>query len=114
MSTWSHVTAERNSDFDNYMETLAEPPVPPKAPDIATRLVDVAAAEENPRTYIPEEGDKKPFEEKQAAGVNMNQPVDISETGFRSDIAEAMIKFFKEKRAMKDKLDGLRNKMGMR
>lgn len=112
---WNYLPtdAQADSNFDNYMEKLAEPlPEPPK-PDIATELVDIAAGVENQETYIPKE--RKPFQERKEAGVTaVSEPVNIYEPGFRSDMYEAMVNYFKEKKKERIRLDKLRERIGLR
>lgn len=114
-SGWSQLPtdAQADSNFENYMEKLAEPmPEPPK-PDIPTQLVDFAGEAEKKQTYIPK--DTKPFQERKAAGITkVSEPVNVYEPGFRSDMYSAIVKYFKEKRAEKERVQKLREKLGLR
>lgn len=109
---------ETNTDnFDSELEKLSadlpEPPPAPK-PDIETKLVDLATEVEDKKQYLPQEGEKKPFEKRKEAGVRVSEPVNVYEPGFRTDLYEGIMRYFKEKRREKDRLEKLRAKIGLR
>lgn len=116
MSGWNNLPtdAQADSNWENYMEVLAEPIVEPPKPMEKTVMIDLATESEKPKFYVPEEGSPKPFEERKAEGVQMAPPVDIYEPGFRSDMYEAMLNYFKNKAETRKKHDLLKEKMGWR
>ena len=84
-------------------------------PILETKLVDIAGESEKPKNYLNEGAEKPAFKERKSRGEKfMNTPVDIYEPGFRSDVYEGLVEFFKKRRAEKDKLDRLREKIGLR
>lgn len=100
---------QKDVDWSNLEEGIPEAPAP--KPDIETKLVDITPEK---KTYIPEAGDKKPFETRKEEGFSMAEPVNIYEPGFRSEVKDALIKYWKEKRERRDHLDSLRVKLGFK
>lgn len=115
---WDRLSTDdqKDSNWENYMEVLAEPIPPPPKPDTATVLVDLATEAEKPKTYVaePEEGEKKVFEKRKEEGFSMAPPVDVYEPGFRSDLYDAIVEYWKNKAAQRQKLADLKQKIGMR
>jgi len=91
---------------------IPEPPPAYKEPDTKTQVLDLASEVENKKTYTPKEGEEKPFETRKAEGFSMAPPVDIYEPGFRSDMYEAIIDYFKRKKDTRDKNNSIREKLG--
>jgi len=113
--SWTNLPTDADSEvnFDNYMEKLTKPIPDPPPPDIPIKMVDVATESEKPKTYIPR--DEKPFQEKKAGGVaKVTEPVNIYEPGFRQDLHDGLIKFFRERNQRKRELEQLRDKIGLR
>ena len=96
---------------DDIDGSIPEPPVY-KEPDTKTEIVDLATEAEKPKTYVPEE--KKFKERKESGEIKASTPVDIYEPGFRSDMYDAILNFFKEKKKMQHKHAALKEKMGWR
>lgn len=114
--SWTNLPTDdqAESNFDNYMEKLAEPmPEPPK-PMLETKLVDIAEEVVTPKTYVAQEGQEKPFEKKKADGFSVAEPVNIYEPGFRSDLYEAMVNYFRSQRKTRENNQRLREKIGLR
>lgn len=94
--------------------SIPEPPVY-KEPDTKTELVDLASESEKPKVYVQKEGEVKKFQERKESGeIKASTPVDIYEPGFRSDMYDAILNFFKEKKKMQHKHAALKEKMGWR
>lgn len=100
-------------NFDEYLETISGgiPEAPPvyKEPDTKTVLVDIDPEEK--KTYTP---DEKAFEKRKEEGFSLGPPVDIYEPGFRSEVYEALVNYFKGKREQKAHFEELKKKMGWR
>jgi hypothetical protein len=108
MSGWGYMP---ENDSEPVVDEL--PPAP--KPILETKLVDIAGESEAPKNYLNEGAEKPAFKAKQDSGEKfMNTPVDVYEPGFRSDVYEGLVEFFKKRRAEKDRLDRLREKMGLR
>lgn len=102
-----------NDDF-NLDDVDTEIPEAPK-PAEKTVLVDFVTEAEAPKTYVASEDEPRPKDVRKAEGIkSYAPPVDIHETGFRSDVYEGLVEFFKQKRETRIKLDALRKKIGLR
>lgn len=109
---WDYLPTDVEKEHD-YTDMPVDPmPEPPKLV-LETKLVDIATEAEKPKNYL-NEGEEKKFKETKETPGYMNTPVEIYEPGFRSDMYEAMLKYFKEKKERSRQLDALRNKLGMR
>ena len=112
--SWSSLP-EKDS-FDSELEKLSEPlPPAPMMHDPGTQieLVDLAAAEENRKTYLGQ-GEKKKFEQRKEEGFSTSPPLNIYEPGFRDDLHDALITHFKKLKRERENNQRLREKMGMR
>lgn len=106
---WENIPEDEASEI-----VVDELPPAPK-PILETKLVDIAGESEKPKNYLNEGAEKPAFKERQESGEKfMNTPVDIYEPGFRQDVYEGLVDFFKKRKAEKDKLDRLRDKIGLR
>lgn len=112
MSGWQNLPTDDQKEWDHEHMPVDPMPEPPK-PIIETKLVDLASEAESPKTYLAQ-GERKNFEEKRDKSDKMNTPVDVYEPGFRTDLYEGLIKFFRDKRKRTDQLDRLRQKIGLR
>lgn len=113
--SWNNLPTDPDADlnFDNYMERLTKPIPEPPPPDMPIKTVDLATESETPKTYIPK--DEKPFQDRKAAGVSkVSEPVNVYEPGFRTDVYDGLIKFFRERNQRKRELEKLRDKIGLR
>lgn len=104
-------TQKQEEEIDG---TIPEAPPPYKEPEIKTEVLDLATEVENKKTYVPTEGDKKPFEKRKEEGFSMAPPVNIYEPGFRSDLYEAIINFWRQKKQIRQRNADLKEKMGWR
>ena len=104
-------------NFDKYLDTLSEPfvdapkyePAPESIPMEKTVLVDLASAVEVKTTY-----DQAPDQRAERIKEGLvAPPVDVYEPSFRSDLSEAIIKFFKHKRAIRENNDRIRKITGI-
>lgn len=108
-----------NDDFDRYVDSLdtaiPEAPLPESVPMEKTVLVDMAGElEAGAKPYVATEGNK-PFEKRKAEGVtNYAPPVDVYEPGFRSDLYEALVAYFRKQADTKARNQRLREKIGWR
>lgn len=104
-------------DFDKYLDNLSQPfvdvpkfePAPESIPMEKTVLVDLATAVENKTTY-DQAPDKR--QERIKEGL-VAPPVDVYEPSFRSDLSEAIIKFFKHKRKVAQNNERIRQITGI-
>lgn len=108
--SWNNLP-DQEFDIDG---TIPEPPPVYKEPDTKTQVLDLASEVENKKTYVAKEDEEKPFETRKAEGFSMAPPVDIYEPGFRSDMYEAIISYFKQKKEMRTKHEQIKAKMGWR
>ncbi len=116
MSGWENLPTDiqAETNFENYMDKLAEPmPEAPK-PVLETKLVDFATEAEAPKTYVVKEDEQKPFEKRKEDGFSMSEPVNVYEPGFRSDMYEAIVNYFKQQRKVRENNQRLREKIGLR
>lgn len=106
---WANIP-QKEEDYLDIDTSIPEPPVY-REPDTKTVLVDLATEAENKKTHVPEE---KVFEKRKEEGFSMAPPVEIYEPGFRSDMYDAILNYFKEKKKVRDKNQEIRKKFGWR
>ncbi len=118
MSGWNLPQKDEDEALLSIDTSIPEaPPVdttpPPEAvPMEKTELVDVA--DQMGKSQHGQDGEKK-FQRRKEEGIkSVSPPVDVYEPGFRSDVASALVKYFKEKRREQDRIAALRKKIGLR
>lgn len=112
MNGWTNLPTDEQKQWDHEHMPIDPLPEPPK-PMVETKLVDIDAESEKPKTYL-DQGERKNFEEKREKSDKMNTPVDIYEPGFRTELYEGLIKYFKDKRKRMDQIERIRQKIGLR
>lgn len=114
--SWQNLPTDdlKEASFDNYMDKLAAPLPEAPRPMEETKLIDLAAEGAAPKTYLPDEHAPKPFSKKKEDGFSMAPPVDVYEPGFRTDLKDAILTYFKRQRAIKEKNAQIRAKIGLR
>jgi hypothetical protein len=105
MNTWNLPEPEAKEDPSLFEEL---PMAPEVKPIIETKLMDIATESEAPKKYI--DGVAHKDRPKQS----MNEPVNVYEPGFRSDMFDAMVDYFKKRREVKHRNEELRKKLGLR
>lgn len=109
---WGQLPTDKEKDLD-YASLSQSIPEPPKVDMLKTELIDLAGEAEAPKTYVDQVGKKK-FEQRREEGIDPAPPVNIYEPGFRSDMYEAITNYFKKQKAVRDRNQALRERMGMR
>lgn len=102
-------------DFDKLLDNLSQPMeeapryAPESVPMEKTVLVDLAEGVENKATY-----DQAPVDrEARKAEGRLAPPVDVYEPGFRSDLSEAIVDYFKKQRKIRENNDRIRKITGI-
>ena len=99
-----------NDEWSQPLPDAPEPPPPPESvPMEKTVLVDLASEVENKRSVLNAEADAR--EKRKAEG--MDAPVDVYEPGFRSDLRDAILDYFRRQKAVRERNQMIREKTGI-
>lgn len=106
-------------DFDKYLEELSQPlpdapepqmaPLPESVPMEKTVLVDLAGEVEGKKSVLNAEADARSA--RKAEG--MDAPVDVYEPGFRTDLRDAILSYWRDQRKIRENNQKIREKTGI-